>query len=48
MVALDPLSYALAGALLPAGTTVTFTVCGGIVLLCAAAATAVPAIRRLA
>lgn len=29
VVALDPLSYALAGALLPAGTTVTFTVCGG-------------------
>jgi len=29
VVALDPLSFAVAGALLPAGTTVTFTVCGG-------------------
>lgn len=41
-VACDPLSYVLAGALLPAGTTVVFTSCGALVLLPAAVAAASP------
>lgn len=44
-IAFDPLSYALAGLLLPAGLTVLFAICGGLVLLCAAAAFAVPTLR---
>ncbi len=45
--ALNPLSYALAGVLLPAGTTVMFSVCGVLILLCAAATATAPAVRRL-
>ena len=47
-VALDPLSYALAGVLLPAGTAIMFSICGALILLCAAAIATVPAVRRLA
>jgi MFS family permease len=46
-VAFDPLSFTLAGLLLPAGVTVMFAVCGLLILLTALAAFAVPAIRRL-
>lgn len=46
-VALDPLSYALAGVLLPAGTTIMFSVCGSLILLCAAITAMAPAVRRL-
>jgi MFS family permease len=46
-VAFDPLSFALAGLLLPAGVTVMFAVCGLLILLTAVVAAAVPVIRRL-
>jgi MFS family permease len=46
-VAFDPLSFALAGLLLPAGVTVMFAACGLLILLTAVAAVAVPAIRGL-
>jgi hypothetical protein len=46
-VAFDPLSYALAGALLPAGVTVMFAACGLLILLTSVAAAAVPAVRGL-
>ena len=46
-VALDPLSYALAGALLPAGLGVLFGVCGALVLACAATILATPSVRSL-
>lgn len=48
VVASDPLSFALAGVLLPAGTTTLFVVCGGAVVLTAgAAAAASHAVRSL-
>ena len=46
-VALDPLSYALAGVLLPAGTAIMFSICGALIMLCAAATATVPPVRRL-
>ncbi|MEU6058236.1 MFS transporter [Streptomyces sp. NPDC047097] len=46
-VAFDPLSYVVAGVLLPYGTTALFLVCGGAVLACAALVAASPAIRSL-
>lgn len=45
-VALDPLSYLLAGALLPAGPTVLFAASGFIALCCAAAIVAVSDLRE--
>ena len=47
VVAFDLLSYALAGLLLPAGTTVLFTVCGAVVLLAAGGAAASRSVRTL-
>lgn len=47
VVAFDPLSYAFAGLLLPAGVTTVFVVAGAVVALAAAAALATPAVRRL-
>lgn len=47
VIAFDPLSYALAGALLPAGVTALFAVSGGLVLLCAAAMAITPKVRSL-
>ncbi|MEV7602238.1 MFS transporter [Kitasatospora sp. NPDC089797] len=46
-VAFDPFSYVLAGALLPAGTTTLFLLCGGAVLACAGLVATSPAIRAL-
>ncbi|QEV16538.1 MFS transporter [Streptomyces alboniger] len=46
-VAFDPISYALAGALLPYGTTVLFLASGGAVLACAALMATSPAMRTL-
>lgn len=47
VIAFDPLSYALAGILLPAGATIMFTTCGTIVLTAAATAAASPTLRGL-
>jgi MFS family permease len=46
-VALDPLSFALAGALLPLGTDVLLAAAGGLLVAWAAAALLVPAVRGL-
>lgn len=46
-IALDPLSYALAGALLPAGLTALFAVCGAGIVLAGAIAAATPSVRTL-
>jgi MFS family permease len=46
-VAFDPFSYAVAGALLPYGTTTLFLVCGSAVLACAGLVAASPVIRSL-
>lgn len=46
-VAFDPFSYAIAGLLLPWGTTTLFLVCGGAVLACAGLVAASPVIRFL-
>lgn len=47
VAAFDPLSYALAGALLPLGTAALFVVCGALVLVGAGVAAASPAVRSL-
>lgn len=47
VVAFDPLSYALAGLLLPAGVTTMFLTAGVLVLLTAALTAAAAAVRRL-
>ena len=48
LVAFDPVSYALAGLLLPAGVTAVFVAAGSVVVATAAGMACVPAVRRFA